>query len=47
MKLNGLEEPVFAAIAAVERNPIHGAFRELEFSAGIPGQTDARDDGML
>src|SRR5438445_11068840 len=43
----GLEEPVFAAIAAVERNPIHGTFSKFDFFAGIAGETDSRDDGVL
>jgi len=43
----GLEKPVFAAVAVVQRNPIHGAFRELEFPGGVAAETDARDHGML
>ena len=47
VKMIGLEEPVFAAIAAVQRNPIHGAFGELAFPRGVAAETDARDHGML
>jgi hypothetical protein len=47
VKMIGLEEPVFAAVTAVERNPTHGAFRELEFPRGVAAETDARDDSML
>ena len=47
MKTGGLEEPVFAAVAAIERNPIHGPFGELEFLAGIACETDARNYGMF
>ena len=47
MKMIGLEEPVFAAIAALQRNPIHGAFGELEFPRGVAAETDARDHGTL
>ena len=47
VKMIGLEEPVFAAITAVQRNPIHGAFCELEFPRGVAAETDARDHGML
>src|SRR5260370_24978301 len=43
----GLEEPVFAAVAAVERNPIHGTFSKFHLLAGVAGEADARDDGML
>src|SRR5260370_42278447 len=46
-KMTGLEQPVFAAVAAIERNPIHGAFRELEFPHGVAGEAAARNDGML
>ena len=47
VKMIGLEEPVFAAVAAIERNPIHGTLRELQFLAGIACETDARDYGMF
>jgi len=43
----GLEEPVFAAVAAVERNPIHGTFGKFDFLAGVTGEAVARDDRML
>src|SRR5229473_5219568 len=43
----GLEEPAFAAVAAVERNPIHGTFSKFDLLAGVAGEADARDDGML
>ncbi len=45
--MGGLEEPVFAAVAAVQRNPIHGPFGKFDFLAGIAGEADARVDGML
>ena len=47
LKMIGLEEPVFAAVAAVQRNPIHGAFGELDFPGGVTAETDARDHRML
>ena len=47
MKMIGFEEPVFAAVAAIERNSIHGALRELQFLAGIACETNARDYGMF
>src|SRR5260370_3395150 len=47
VKMTVLEQPVFAAVAAIERNPVHGAFRELEFPRGVAGEADSGDDGML
>jgi hypothetical protein len=47
VKMIGLEEPVFAAVTTVQRNPTHGAFRELAFPRGVAAETDARDHGML
>jgi len=43
----GLEQPVFAAVAAIQGNPIHGTFGESELFRGVAYETDARDNGML
>ena len=43
----GLEEPVFAAVAAIQGNPIHRAFCEGEFFRGVACEAEARDDRML
>src|SRR5260370_38888420 len=45
--MGGLEEPVFAAVAAIQRNPIHGPFGKFDLLAGAASEADARDVGML
>ncbi len=47
VEMIGLEEPVFAVDAAVQRNPNHGAFGQGEFLGGVAREAEARDHGML
>src|ERR1051325_3998579 len=43
----GLEQPIIAVASAIQRYPVHGAFREGELLRGIAHEAYARHHGML
>jgi len=43
----GLEQKIFAMVAAVESDPVHGAFGNGHLFGGEPGEADADDHGVL
>jgi hypothetical protein len=47
VKMVGLEQPVFAAAAAIQGNPVHGTLGEGELFRGVAREADAGDHGML
>ena len=43
----GLQEPVAAVVVAFQRNPVHGAFGELNFPGGVAVEGEPRNHGVL
>lgn len=47
VEVAGYEEKVFAVIAAVEGEPVHGTFSEENFLGGVAGEGHGRDHAVL
>jgi hypothetical protein len=47
LKMVRLDEPILAVVAAVQIDPIHGAFGKSDFARYVAGKRDADDERML